>query len=168
MLDPKVAARLQQDVLEAAKIAYAFLDTEKKGSVSPERLIEVDDAKTGEKQRYDPREEADFKSEFRNYDADGGVDFEEFYDLIIKTLKDPKLLDSGLSDAFKVFDRRNKDVVTAEDFRKTMESMGEHISDDELHEVMEKAAVSNGADFGIGESDFKEFSQFPLYRTMKQ
>ena len=167
MLDPKFAAKLQQDILEATKIAYGLLDKEKKGNVSPERLIEVDDAKTAE-QRYDPREEADFKAEFRNFDADGGVDFEEFYDLVVQTLKDPKLLDEGLKDAFKVFDVRNKDVVTAEDFRQTMESLGEKVSDDELQEVMNKAAISNGADFGIGESDFKDFSQFLLYKNIKQ
>lgn len=168
MLDPKVAVKLQQDVLEATKIAFGLLDSEKKGSIPPERLIEVDDVKTNDKQRYDPREEADFKTEFHQFDADGGVDFEEFYDLVVKTLRNPKLLDEGLNDAFKVFDTRNKDVITAEDFRKTMESLGEKISDDELQEVMNKAAISSGADFGIGESDFKEFSQFMLYKNIKQ
>ena len=84
--------------------------------------------------------------------GDGEIDFEEFY-AAVKKESTPE----GIEEAFKTFDKNKDGFITADELRRTMESMGERVSKEEIDEIIAKADLN-----GDGKICIEEFLK--LYR----
>ena len=158
-MDKSLLERRERELAEAIKLAFKLLDTEKKNGVTPEMIADIDGEHPNP--RYPENEIEDYSNEFKKFDSDGLVEFDEFFDLVTKTIQNETLLKEGINDAFSFFDQRKKELIDANDFRTAMESLGEKITDDELKDMMNKAALRNENE--IGKDDFIDivgFNQF--------
>jgi len=126
-MDKEIFERRKRELVESIRVAYDLLDTGKTGHVTPQRLAEVDD--NHEDNKYNPNEIEDFTREFLKLDENGGLDFEEFYNIILEGFQNPAMLDQGLEIAFKAFDRRKKELIDSEDFKAAMEEFGKVFED---------------------------------------
>ena len=74
-------------------------------------------------------------------DGNGEIDFQEFLDLMALKMKDiepEELFQQG----FKEFDVDRDGVISFDDLKQIMESLGERLTDEELHEMIEEADMS--------------------------
>ncbi|CAH0002356.1 unnamed protein product [Clonostachys byssicola] len=84
-------------------------------------------------------------------DKNGSVDFNEFVAMMSRKHQsaDP---DQELRDAFNVFDRDGTGTISRDELKNVMKSIGEHLTEDELDEML-KLADENGD----GQIDYDEF-----------
>ena len=157
-MDASVLDRTQKEFVEALKVAFKLLDNKGKQHIAPERLADIDE--DHEVQEYTEGEVKDYIHEFKKFDADGGVDFEEFFGLMKEAVQDEKVLKKGLKISFQAFDRRKKELLDKEDFRAMMESLGEKLTDEELNDMMKRACQIN--DLEIGPEDFEAQTELLL------
>ena len=139
-MDKEIFERRKRELVESIRVAYDLLDTGKTGHVTPQRLAEVDD--NHEDNKYNPNEIEDFTREFLKLDENGGLDFEEFYNIILEGFQNPAMLDQGLEIAFKAFDRRKKELIDSEDFKAAMEEFGKVIA---IEPYLQTVVIGGGA-----------------------
>ena len=70
-------------------------------------------------------------------DSSGTVDFPEFLTMCVRTMKDTDS-EEDLMQAFAVFDKEGRGVVSADELKHVMSQLGERLTDKELEEMMEE------------------------------
>ena len=81
--------------------------------------------------------------------GDGGIDFEEFIDLMVKHGTN---IDAEIAESFKVFDRNGDGLITEDELQVTMNNLGEPMDDVEVKAMIDEADLD-----GDGKINFKEF-----------
>ena len=84
-------------------------------------------------------------------DGNGTVDFPEFLTLMSRKMKDTDS-EEDIVEAFRVFDRDGKGVISPADLKHVMSNLGEKLTDEEVAEMIREADVS-----GDGNINYKEF-----------
>ena len=90
----------------------------------------------------------------RNVDknsGDGGIDFEEFIELMVKHGSN---IDEDIAQSFKVFDRDGDGLITEDELQVTMNNLG-----DPMNEVEVKAMIAEADLDGDGKINFREFQR---------
>lgn len=157
-MDAQIIEKRKKELLQAVEIAFSLFDKEKKGTILPEQVADLDDdhAKFNANNKWFPRfeeyEQQDCIDEFKKFDADGGLDLGEYYDLVLEAITDNKILEDAMEDAFKIFDRRHLGLINADDFKAAMEAFGENLSDEQLKDMMNNACYLNEKE--IAKEDF--------------
>ena len=88
----------------------------------------------------------------KNFDknsGDGGIDFEEFIELMVKHGSN---IDENIAQSFKVFDRDGDGLITEDELHITMQKLGEPMNEDEVKAMIAEADLD-----GDGKINFKEF-----------
>ena len=83
----------------------------------------------------------------------GYVDYDEFIQMMTQTQIKPLTAEEELKKTFRIFDIDGNGLITADEIKKTMQNLGENLTDDEVHHMI-KAADKNGD----GKIDINEFS----------
>ena len=89
-------------------------------------------------------------------DSDSKIEFEEFLKIMNNKLKQTET-EQELIEAFKIFDKEGKGLISENEFKHIMLSLGEKISEEELEEMMKKAHPQNQ-----GYVNYKEFAKILL------
>jgi calmodulin len=89
-------------------------------------------------------------------DSDSKIEFEEFLKIMNNKLKQTET-EQELIEAFKIFDKEGKGLISENEFKHIMLSLGEKISEEELEEMMKKADPKNQ-----GYVNYKEFAKILL------
>ena len=84
-------------------------------------------------------------------DGNGTVDFPEFLTLMSRRMKDTDS-EEDIVEAFRVFDRDGKGVISPADLKHVMSNLGEKLTDEEVAEMIREADVS-----GDGNINYEEF-----------
>ena len=88
----------------------------------------------------------------KNFDknsGDGGIDFEEFIELMVNHGHN---IDENIAESFKVFDRDGDGLITEDELHITMNNLGEPMNEDEVKAMIAEADLD-----GDGKINFKEF-----------
>ncbi|KAJ2695922.1 hypothetical protein FB645_006337 [Coemansia sp. IMI 203386] len=86
-------------------------------------------------------------------DGNGEIEFEEFLSLMAQYYNTSSEEDE-LREAFKVFDKNGDGVISADELRQVMTSLGERLSDEEVSEMIREADVD-----GDGNINYEEFAK---------
>ena len=89
-------------------------------------------------------------------DGNGTVNFPEFLTMCSRKMKDTDC-EEELAEAFSVFDRNGRGVVSIDEMKHVMSSLGERLSDAELEEMVQMA--------GEGEVDYRAFVRLMTEQT---
>ncbi len=89
-------------------------------------------------------------------DSDSKIEVEEFLKIMNNKLKQTET-EQELIEAFKIFDKEGKGLISENEFKHIMLSLGEKISEEELEEMMKKADPQNQ-----GYVNYKEFAKILL------
>ena len=81
--------------------------------------------------------------------SNGGIDFEEFIELIVKHGSN---IDEDIAKSFKVFDRDGDGLITEDELQITMDNLGEPMNEVEVKAMIDEADLD-----GDGKINFKEF-----------
>ena len=81
--------------------------------------------------------------------GDGGIDFEEFIELMVNHGSN---IDESLAQSFKVFDRDGDGLITKDELQITMNNLGEPMNEEEVKAMIAEADLD-----GDGKINFKEF-----------
>ncbi|PKA59795.1 Calmodulin [Apostasia shenzhenica] len=97
--------------------------------------------------------EAELKDMIADVDVDGNetIDFSEFLNLMARKLKDTDSEDE-LKQAFKVFDKDQNGLISADELRHVMTNLGEKLTNEEVNEMIREAD-----DDGDGQINYAEF-----------
>ncbi|XP_062503825.1 uncharacterized protein LOC134180645 [Corticium candelabrum] len=137
---PKRAGLSKKDIEEAFKL----FDKDGNGSISRKELGAVMKS-LGLKPTED---EMKAMIESADTNANESLDLDEFLQLMSEATRP----DKELREAFKEFDKDGNGVITPDELRSVMKSMGEKLTDSELDEMIKKADKS-----GDGKVDYEEF-----------
>ena len=80
---------------------------------------------------------------------DGGIDFEEFIELLVNHGRN---IDEDIAQSFKVFDIDGDGLITEDELQTTMNNLGEP-----MNELEVKAMIAEADLDGDGKINFKEF-----------
>ena len=83
--------------------------------------------------------------------ASGKIEFKEFLDLFAKKMKDPDT-EEDLIEAFKIFDKDGNGVISAQELRHVMTTLGERLTEEEADEMIREADID-----GDGYINYHEF-----------
>lgn len=78
-----------------------------------------------------------------NADGSGMIDFSEFLTMCSRKMKDTDS-EEDLMEAFSVFDKEGRGVLSTSELRHVMSQLGEKLTDEELEEMVEGSSVSEG------------------------
>ena len=84
-------------------------------------------------------------------DGNGNIDFKEFLGLMARKMRDTDT-EEELIEAFKVFDRDGNGLISAQELKHVMISLGEKITDEEVDEMIKEADID-----GDGYINYEEF-----------
>jgi len=84
-------------------------------------------------------------------DGSGKIEFKEFLDLFAKKMKDPDT-EEDLIEAFKIFDKDGNGVISAQELRHVMTTLGERLTEEEADEMIREADID-----GDGYINYHEF-----------
>jgi Ca2+-binding EF-hand superfamily protein len=146
MLKKKIErAGLNEDEIEEIREAFNLFDTENTGKIDPKELKAAMQSLGFEQKNptiYNMIAELDYDNR--------EVDFEEFLSAIIDKLGD-KETKEGINKIFDLFDEDGSNTINLSNLRKVAKELGETMSNDELAEMLERAA-QNGKE--ITREDF--------------
>lgn len=156
-MDSQIIEKRKQELVQAVQLAFQMFDKQNKGSILPEQIADLDDehksfSNSNRFPKFEPYEQEDCIEEFKKFDADGGLDLGEYYELVIDAINDQKLLEEAMEDSFQVFDRRHLGLINSDDFKSAMEAFGEKLTDEQLKDMMNKACYLNEKE--IAKEDF--------------
>ena len=80
---------------------------------------------------------------------DGGIDFDEFIELLVNHGHN---IDEDIAKSFKIFDIDGDGLITEEELKTTMDSLGEPMNEKEVKAMIAEADLD-----GDGKINFKEF-----------
>ena len=81
--------------------------------------------------------------------GDGGIDFEEFIELMVKHGSN---IDEDIVHSFNVFDRNGDGLITEDELHVTMNNLGEPMNEDEVKAMINEADLD-----GDGKINLREF-----------
>jgi len=98
--------------------------------------------------------EAELREMISEVDVDGNgtIDFQEFVAMMTKHMKSPHDEERELRDSFRVFDKNGDGFISAAELRQVMATLGEHLSEEEIREMITEADVD-----GDGRVNYEEF-----------
>lgn len=76
-------------------------------------------------------------------DKDGAINFEEFVNMMLKTITDVEIEEKTI-EAFKVFDRDSSGVIRASELKNIMMKLGDPIDEDEADDLIKLAQHEDG------------------------
>ncbi len=74
------------------------------------------------------------------HDPSQRIEFKEFLDLFAKKMKDPDT-EEDLVEAFRVFDHDNDGIISNEELKHVMVTLGEFMSEEEANEMIREADI---------------------------
>ena len=80
---------------------------------------------------------------------DGGIDFDEFIELLVNHGHN---IDEDIAKSFKIFDIDGDGLITEDELKTTMDSLGEPMNEKEVKAMIAEADLD-----GDGKINFKEF-----------
>ncbi|KAJ2846793.1 hypothetical protein IWW36_004174, partial [Coemansia brasiliensis] len=86
--------------------------------------------------------------------GDGSIDFPEFVAMMARKPMSSEGPADEILEAFRVFDKNNDGVISAEELRQVMNSLGEKLTDAEIEEMIREADVD-----GDGQINYEEFAK---------
>jgi len=134
-----------QDV-DCLREAFALFDNDRKEEITTSEL-----GKVLKKHGFRPSEK-ELVAMIKNVDknsGDGGIDFEEFIELMVNHGSN---IDESLAQSFKVFDRDGDGLITKDELQITMNNLGEPMNEEEVKAMIAEADLD-----GDGKINFKEF-----------
>lgn len=147
----RIAASLSDEKLIEYKSIFMFFDKDEKGMILSHELEHVLKA-MGENPSKDLIQRL---LDEVDVDNSGTIDFFEFLTIMVTRTPDPN---EDVRQAFKLFDDDGSGQISAVEFRKTMTTLGEQMSEAEVDEMM-KVLDSDGD----GTLNYEEFLQFIVH-----
>jgi len=79
-------------------------------------------------------------------DKNGTIECDEFVKLMMSYQQQKDTHESEMREAFKFFDRKNRGVVSAAEFREVMTQLGDKLTHEEVDDMMREAEVKGDGD----------------------
>lgn len=143
------AAAMSAEQVREFRSAFAFFDKDGDGRITADELSTV--IRTSLGQSPTPSELRDMVSEV-DADGDGTIEFAEFLALMARNRCKDGDGEEELREAFGVFDRNQDGLISREELRHVMVSLGEKMSEEEVDGMIFEADLD-----GDGFVDFREF-----------
>ena len=126
--------QLQEEKVTECKEVFDLFDKDKDGSINEKELGNI-----LRSLGHDPTDQdlSEMINEVDN-NSDSKIEFEEFCKIMNNKLKQNDV-EQELIEAFKIFDKDGKGLISENEFKHIMLSLGEKISEEELEEMMKKA-----------------------------
>ena len=87
-------------------------------------------------------------------DGNGTLDFNEFCQLMAKQMKETNQ-EEELKERFKLFDVDGNGLISREELRQVMRTLGEKLTDEDIDDMIEEADVD-----GDGAINYEEFVKY--------
>jgi len=138
---------LTEDKIAEFKEAFEIFDKDKDGFITIKELGEI------MKNLGQSPTDAELQDMINEVDIDGNgnIDFKEFLGLMARKMRDTDT-EEELIEAFKVFDRDSNGLISAQELKHVMTSLGEKVSDEEVEEMIREADID-----GDGYINYEEF-----------
>ena len=138
---------LTEDKIHEFKEAFEIFDKDHDGYITIKELGEI------MKQLGQVPSETELQDMINEVDVDGNgnIDFKEFLGLMARKMRDTDT-EEELIEAFKVFDRDGNGLISGQELRHVMLSLGEKITDEEVEEMIKEADID-----GDGYINYEEF-----------
>merc|ERR1719167_1014772 len=137
--------------LTLLKEAFALFDVDHNGEISIEELAQI----MARHHIHPSREELADMINRVDKNKNGSIDLEEFLEMMLAQsssgLNNEKL---DIEDIFKVFDQNGDGLISGEELKLTMRSLGETLTEDEVGLMLEEADID-----GDGKIDLQEFTR---------
>jgi len=146
-----MAGEVKETDLTLLKEAFALFDVDQNGEISMEELAEI----MSRHHIHPTREELADMINRVDKNKNGSIDLEEFLEMMLsQTNNDLQAENLDVGDIFKVFDRNGDGLISGEELKLTMCSLGENLTEDEVGLMLNEADID-----GDGKIDFQEFSR---------
>ncbi len=138
---------LTEDKIAEFKEAFEIFDKDKDGFITIKELGEI------MKNLGQSPTDAELQDMINEVDIDGNgnIDFKEFLGLMARKMRDTDT-EEELIEAFKVFDRDSNGLISSQELKHVMTSLGEKITDEEVDEMIREADID-----GDGYINYEEF-----------
>jgi calmodulin len=143
---------LTDDKMREFKEAFEMFDRDRDGLINSKELGNI-----LRSLGHDPSEQelTDMVNETDSND-DGKIDFNEFMQIMHKRAKESDI-EEELVEAFRIFDKEGNGLISSSEFRHTMLTLGERLTEDEVDEMIKEADSK-----GDGFIQYKEFVKIML------
>lgn len=142
-----MAEELTEDQLAEIKEAFELFDREGNGEI-PAKLLGTAMRSLG--QNPTESEIADMINEV-DTEATGKIPFDTFVMLIAREMKNTDRIEE-IIEAFRIFDKEGKGIITAAELRHVMTNLGEKLTDEEVDEMIREADT-----LGNGQIHYEDF-----------
>jgi calmodulin len=138
---------LTEDKIAEFKEAFEIFDKDRDGFITIKELGEI------MKNLGQTPTDAELQDMINEVDVDGNgnIDFKEFLGLMARKMRDTDT-EEELIEAFKVFDRDSNGLISGQELKHVMTSLGEKITDEEVDEMIREADID-----GDGYINYEEF-----------
>ncbi|XP_008197239.1 neo-calmodulin isoform X2 [Tribolium castaneum] len=138
---------LSEDQVAEFKEAFMLFDKDEDGTIT---MAELGVVMRSLGQRPTETELRDMVNEV-DQDGNGTIEFNEFLQMMSKKLKDADG-EEELKEAFRVFDKNNDGLISSNELRHVMTSLGERLSEEEVDDMIKEADLD-----GDGQVNYEEF-----------
>ncbi|KAJ1749677.1 Golgi Transport [Coemansia sp. RSA 989] len=143
-------ADMNEQNIKELKEAFALFDKDNNGVITRNEL-----SRLMRSLNHNPTEEElnDMINEV-DENGDGSIDFPEFVAMMARKPMSSEGPEDEILEAFRVFDKNDDGVISAEELRQVMNSLGEKLTDAEIEEMIREADVD-----GDGQINYEEFAK---------
>ncbi|KAJ2449403.1 hypothetical protein EV183_004915 [Coemansia sp. RSA 2336] len=143
-------ADMNEQNIKELKEAFALFDKDNNGVITRNEL-----SRLMRSLNHNPTEEElnDMINEV-DENGDGSIDFPEFVAMMARKPMSSEGPEDEILEAFRVFDKNNDGVISADELRQVMNSLGEKLTDAEIEEMIREADVD-----GDGQINYEEFAK---------
>ncbi|KAJ2670771.1 hypothetical protein IWW42_003804 [Coemansia sp. RSA 1085] len=141
---------MNEQNIKELKEAFALFDKDNNGVITRNEL-----SRLMRSLNHNPTEEElnDMINEV-DENGDGSIDFPEFVAMMARKPMSSEGPEDEILEAFRVFDKNDDGVISAEELRQVMNSLGEKLTDAEIEEMIREADVD-----GDGQINYEEFAK---------